>query len=87
MSAMVAQKLSISMESSLVEVVRRAAEDEGLSVSTWLSEAARSRARQRLLLETLAEDTAARGKISPDQVQELVEKTRKESQVSRRRKR
>jgi len=78
-----AEKLSISMESSLVKLVRSAASDEGVSVSTWLSEAARSRARQRALREALADHGQRHGTLSADEANQIVEAARRESLVSR----
>jgi hypothetical protein len=80
---MSAEKLSISMESSLVKLVRSAAADEGVSLSTWLSEAARVRARQRALREALAEHARRHGSLTADEASRIVEAARARSLVSR----
>ena len=48
-------KLSVSVEEDLAEVVRAAAAEEGVSVSSWLASAASQRIRNRFLGEAVAE--------------------------------
>jgi len=62
------RKISISIEADVLEQVRTCAEADGVSVSAWLVEAARDRARllgwQRLL-DDLAEE---QGPPTPEEV-------------------
>lgn len=46
---MAVQKLSVSFDEEVGQVVKAAAEREGISVSAWLSEAAESRIRNEYL--------------------------------------
>lgn len=50
---MAVTKLSISVEEDLARVVRAAADDDGVSVSAWLTDAASDRIRNRLLGEAI----------------------------------
>jgi hypothetical protein len=78
-----AEKLSISMESELLKLVRSAAAEEGVSVSTWLTEAARERARQRALAEALDDFAARFGSMTLEEAREIVAQSRKHSIVIR----
>lgn len=78
-----AEKLSISMESELLALVRSAAAEEGVTLSTWLSEAARVKARQRALREALDAFAARHGAITIDEAQRLAADVRKTSIVVR----
>ena len=80
---MSAEKLSISMEASLVREIRSAAAEEGLNVSTWLAEAASARARQRALREALNAHARRYGGLAPEAATRLVERARQRSRVSR----
>jgi hypothetical protein len=80
------EKFSISMEASLAKLVRSAAAEEGVSVSTWLTEAAMERARQHALGEALDELEARHGPMSMDEARKIVEESRKHSIVTRPRK-
>jgi hypothetical protein len=84
---MTVQKLSISMESSLLKLVRDAASEEGVSLSMWLAEAARARARRRALREALADHARRHGPISVEDAERIVERARRSSSVSRARRR
>jgi uncharacterized protein (DUF1778 family) len=81
------EKLSVSMESSLVKLIRGAAADEGTSISTWLADAATAKARQRVLREALQHDAEEHGALDAAEVERLVSAARKHSIVSRPRKR
>jgi hypothetical protein len=65
-------KLSISLDESLAQVVRDAAADENLSVSAWLSAAAQDRIRHRLLRLALDADADEFGSMSDDEIDEIV---------------
>ncbi|HVK83122.1 MAG TPA: hypothetical protein VM513_03395 [Kofleriaceae bacterium] len=75
------EKLSVSMDAELAKLVRSAAAEEGMSVSTWLSEAARVRARQRELREALAAFDAEHGALDPEEAARLVSAARDRSIV------
>jgi hypothetical protein len=81
---MTAQKLSISMESSLLKLARDAASEEGVSLSTWLAEAARARARRRALREALDDHARRHGAISVEDAERIVDRVRRSgSRISR----
>jgi hypothetical protein len=61
-------KMSISIAADLGEEVRAAAERAGVSVSSWVAEAAAARLRRQALGEFLAEWQAEHGEISADEV-------------------
>jgi len=77
------EKLSVSMDAALAKLIRSAAAEEGMSVSTWLSEAARARARQRALRVALRDYAAEHGTLSAQETTELVEAARARSVVTR----
>lgn len=79
-----AEKLSISMDSSLLKLARDAAAAEGVSLSTWLSDAARARARQRALCEALEDQAGRHGPLSLEQAEQIVAGARRGSRISRR---
>jgi hypothetical protein len=79
---MSAEKLSVSMESSLVKVIRSAASDAGVSLSTWLADAARAKARQVELRDALAHYAKAHGEISTEEATRIVAVSRKRSIVT-----
>ena len=84
---MAVEKLSISLEAELAKLIRSAAAEDGVSVSTWLAEAATARARQRALREALDAFDAEHGPMSEEERRELVAKMRKRSIIVRPRKR
>ena len=77
------EKLSVSMDAALAKLIRSAAAEEGMSVSTWLSEAARAKARQRALRVALRDYAAEHGALSAQETTELVEAARGRSVVTR----
>ncbi|MBA3391008.1 MAG: hypothetical protein H0T89_00100 [Deltaproteobacteria bacterium] len=77
------EKLSVSMEASLAKLVRSAASEEGVSLSTWLAEAARAKARQRALRAALADHAAEHGPLTAKAASELIDSARAHSFVSR----
>lgn len=84
---MAVEKLSISMDATLIKQIREAAADEGVPVSTWLAEAAVERARQHALREAVREDSREHGALTADEIDRLVTKARVRSVVSHPRKR
>lgn len=80
---MAVEKLSISMESALAKLIRNAASQEGVSVSTWLADAASAKARLQALREALDAFTAEYGEISADEAARLITAARKRSIVVR----
>ena len=84
---MTAEKLSVSIESSLVKLIRGAASEEGVSVSTWLADAAAAKARQRALREAVREHAEEHGALALTDANRLVAAARAGSLVSRPRKR
>jgi hypothetical protein len=77
---MTAEKLSISLDSELVESVRAAAAQDGMSLSTWLAEAALARVRQRDLRVAL--DGGDRGRpLSDAEIDALVAAARRGSRL------
>ena len=80
---MAVEKLSISMDAALAKLVRSAAAEEGVSVSTWLTRAATERARARALGEALDAFAEEHGAMSIDEARELVDASRRHSVVAR----
>jgi hypothetical protein len=77
------EKLSISMDASLAKLVRQAAEREGITLSTWLAEAAVARARQHALREALVEYAKVHGVLPRTEAERLVADARSRSRVVR----
>jgi hypothetical protein len=80
---MAVNKLSVSFDEELAGVVREAAAEEGVSVSAWLSAAARDRIRNQLLrvaLDELAHDLEP---MSPEEAARLVAHARQAAVVIR----
>jgi hypothetical protein len=75
------EKLSISLDSDLVEAVRAAAAGGGTSVSQWLAEAAAARVRQQHLREALDAVAAEDGGFGPTEVDDLVAQARRGSRI------
>jgi hypothetical protein len=79
---MSAEKLSVSMESSLVKVIRDAAADAGVSLSTWLADAARAKARQQELRDALADYARSHGAMTTEEAVQIVSASRRKSVVT-----
>jgi hypothetical protein len=79
---MAAEKLSISLDADLAGEVRSAAAADGVSVSTWLADAALVKARQRHLRTALDLFAAEFGALSEGDVDRLVAESRTDSIVS-----
>jgi hypothetical protein len=76
-----AEKLSISLDSDLAAAVRAAASEQGVSVSTWLADAAQARVRQRRLREALDVLTSEEGELDPAEIDRLIANARGASRV------
>jgi len=76
-----AEKLSISLDSELAATVRTAANEQGVSLSTWLAEAAAARVRQHRLREALDALAAEIGGLDADEVDRLIADARRTSTV------
>jgi len=80
---MPSDKLSVSLDAELVTTIRAAAVYEGVSISTWLGEAALAKARQRWLREALDEFAAEHGALTDEEIQALVAEARANSIITR----
>jgi len=76
-----AEKLSISLDAELIARVRAAANEQGVSVSTWLAKAAEAQVRQRLLREALDAFAAEIGELSQEEVVRLIAESRRTSRL------
>lgn len=76
-----AEKLSISLDSDLAASVRAAANEQGVSVSTWLADAAQAQVRQRRLREALAVLASEQGELDPVEIDRLITDARRTSRV------
>lgn len=63
-------KRSISLDDSVAARVERAAEDDGLSFSAWLSKAANEKLRLREAMLGVREWEAEAGPLTPDEIAE-----------------
>jgi hypothetical protein len=75
------EKLSISLDSELAATVRNAASAQGVSVSTWLADAAQAQVRQIRLRAALDPLAAEIGGLDPDEVDRIVAAARSGSTV------
>lgn len=76
-----AEKLSISLDSDLAAAVRAAASEQGVSVSTWLADAAQAQVRQRRLREALDVLASEEGELDPAEIDRLIAAARGTSRV------
>jgi hypothetical protein len=76
------RKFSVSFEGSLAAAVRKAAVADGVSISSWLAQAAVEKARQRHLREALDAFAAERGGLDDTEIEALVRKARGASQTT-----
>ena len=65
-------KLSISLDGSLAQIVRDAAAEENITVSAWLANAAQDRIRNRLLGLALQHDNPEITSLPTDELIQLV---------------
>lgn len=79
-----AEKFSASMDARLLEQVRADAEARGLSLSSWLTEAAAERLRIHALRNLLDEWEAEHGAITPGEMEALGTKLDAATQPGRR---
>ena len=75
---MPARKIAISMDPDLYEAAKVQADEEGMSMSAWLAEAAKTRIRWAVLARAAAEDEAEYGQIT----EEMVERVHRPAYVS-----
>lgn len=71
------------MDAALARLVRSAAAEAGVSVSTWLSAAVKEKARQHALREALDYMDARHGAMSLEEAEQLVAEMRKKSIIVR----
>jgi CRISPR/Cas system-associated protein Csm6 len=78
-----AEKLSISLDSELAASVRAAASEQGISVSSWLADAAQAQVqvRQRRLREALDVLASEEGELDPAEIDTLIVNARRTSRV------
>jgi len=79
---MTVEKLSVSFDRSLAASVKRAAQRDGESVSSWLADAAMTKARQRNLREALDAFALDHGALAETEIDSLIQSARRESRVS-----
>ena len=79
---MTAEKFSVSFGGNLAATVRKAAAKEGLSISSWLAEAAAAKARQEHLRSALDAFASEHGSLEEGDVEDLVRKARKASRIT-----
>lgn len=77
-----AEKLSISLDAELASLIRTDAGEQGVSISTWIAEAAQTQVRQRRLGEALAAAAAEFGVMDPAEIDVLVAESRRGSIVT-----
>jgi hypothetical protein len=73
--------LSISLDSDLAASVRAAASEQGVSVSTWLADAAQAQVRQRRLREALDALALEQEELDPVEIDRLITDARRTSRV------
>lgn len=79
---MSAEKLSISFDDALAKTVRQAAAAEGMSISSWLADAAAAKARQRRLRDALDAFAVEHGRIEDEEIEEIVRTARTSSRLT-----
>lgn len=77
MTAMAVQKISVSMDERVLALAREAAEEEGKSLSAWLSDTAEHAARIRAGLRGVAEFEAEHGAFTEEELREATERLRR----------
>ncbi|MDQ6910515.1 MAG: hypothetical protein M3Z84_06990 [Actinomycetota bacterium] len=78
------EKLSISLDPELADVIRKAAASEGVSVSMWLAGAAESRARREHLREALDDFASEHGALADSDIRRIISEARARSTVASR---
>jgi hypothetical protein len=79
---MAAEKFSISFNGPLAAAVRAAAAQEGLSISSWLAEAAKFNIKQKNLGKALAKYAQEHGRMSNDDADTIIRRARQLSRVT-----
>ncbi len=79
---MKSEKLCISIDGELAEIIRSASAAEGRSVSSWMAQAAKQFARGRALREALDVDAQENGTLSIPEIDALIVGARQNSRVS-----
>ncbi len=74
-------KFSISLDAELADSVRAAANEQGVSVSTWFADAAQAQVRRRNLRAALDAVAAEDGPLSAEEIDSLITAARQTSQV------
>ncbi len=64
--------MSISLDSDLAASVRAAASEQGVTVSTWLAEAAQARVRQQRLREALDVLASEEGELEAAEIDRVI---------------
>jgi hypothetical protein len=75
------EKLSISVDAELAASVRAAAHEQGVTVSSWLADAAAAEVRRRWLRSALEQVAAEDGALEADEGARLIAAARARSQV------
>ncbi len=76
-----AEKLSISLDSDLAASARAAASEQGVTVSTWLAEAAQARVRQQRLREALDVLASEEGELEAAEIDRVIADARRTSRM------
>lgn len=79
---MAIDKLSISLDETLAQIVRDAAAEENITVSAWLANAAQDRIRNRLLGLALDANAGPEGRMPIEEVHALVAEARSRAIVT-----
>lgn len=79
---MAVDKISVSLDEELADLARRAAAEEGISLSAWITNAAQDRLRNLLLGVALEEIWKEIGPMSVEEMERLVAEARAESVVT-----
>lgn len=77
-----AEKLSISFDDALAKTVRKAAADEGMSISSWLADAAAAKARQRRLRDALDAFADEHGTLEDEEIEGIIRTARTSSRLT-----
>jgi hypothetical protein len=79
---MSAEKFSVSFDKPLATAVRKAAAEEGTTISSWLADAATAKAKRRHLRDALDAFGDLNGHLTDEDVDQLVREARTTSQVT-----
>ena len=73
MTLMTVKKISVSLDEHVVELARRAAEEQGKSLSAWLNDTAAHAARIQVGLRGVAEFEAEHGAFTEEELRDADE--------------